>query len=92
MNNYMQQIRDMVVVRDALAGRSAEEQRVLKEADPGTLELAHALAAGAPQEGGPPEQGAFVVHSTQASVTPQQALSLLHRCLPTCAVMATPCV
>lgn len=86
MNSYMQQMRDMVVVRDTLSSRSPEAQKLLEEADPVIAELAGTLTAapdGSPASSAPAAQP-FVVPSTKASVTPHQALGLLHRC-------ATPC-
>eukprot|EP00892_Ulva_mutabilis_P000529 jgi/Ulvmu1/10477/UM064_0014.1 len=79
MNSYMQQIRGMVIVCDALASRSPAAQRVVQHTDPDTLRLAQVLAAGDGTLRGPQPVETYIVLSTKASVTPHQALALLHR-------------
>jgi hypothetical protein len=78
MDQYVQDMRSLVLVRDALAmaEHTQESLRILEQADQEMLDLASEIGAEAPE---PAKDPAYVVPSTAASVTPAQAPGLLHR-------------
>jgi hypothetical protein len=79
MDSYIQQMRTLVLVRNALRHKSSRDQHLLINVQPETLHLAAKMdEQPRPSARGPPK--AYTVESSGATVTPVQSLSLLHRC------------
>lgn len=77
MDTYLQQMRELVLVREALQSEATgEDPGVLKHLQPDTLELVQKLAE--PSASRPPAR-CYSIAKTGATVTPVSALALLQR-------------